>query len=88
MIANPDMIELFAKRDRCWMCKHKFERPVILPVDKPERGKFQPNINTEVLWHLKDTHGQVPEVVRSWILGSVYGQELTLTGAKGFGVDL
>ena len=38
LIANPEMIKLLANRNKCWMCKHKFEKPVILPVEKASAG--------------------------------------------------
>lgn len=75
--ANPSAIEMWSQRTKCWMCKHKFDEPVLIPVDKPIKGKLQPNINAEVLFHLYDTHGLDPEVVRQWIIGSVYNLELT-----------
>lgn len=83
MIANPEVIELFATRNKCWMCKHRFEKPVLLPVEKPERDKFQPNVNMEILFHLSDTHGLPPETVREWIIGKVYGMEINEMGIKG-----
>lgn len=83
--ANPVIVKMWSERTKCLMCKHRFEKPFILPVEKPERGKFQPNINVEVLFHLQDTHGLPHETVRSWINGSVYGDELTLFGARNFG---
>lgn len=80
--ANSKMIDMWAKRDKCWMCKHRFGKPVILPTDKPVRGKLQPHYNASVLFHLYDTHGMDPEVVTEWIFGSVYGLELTEVGVK------
>ena len=74
MIANPEIIQHFSNKKRCWSCKHKFAEPVLLP------GKM--NINPKALFHLYDTHGQDPEVVRQWIIGAVYGMELTEMGAK------
>lgn len=80
--ADARIIELFAKRDKCWMCKHKFAKPVILPVEKPIKGKFQPNINNDVLVHLSETHGLPDDTVRDWVHGSVYGLELNDFGIK------
>lgn len=81
--AQPAVIQMLAIRNKCWMCKHKFKAPVLLPVKTPEWDKLQPNINTEVLFHLSDTHGQDPATVRGWIIGLVYGLELTEVGIKG-----
>lgn len=80
--ANPIMIQKWAKRDKCWMCKHRFSKPVLLPVLKAERGKLQPNINAGGLFHLYDTHGLDPHVVREWLVGSIYGWKLTEMGIK------
>lgn len=80
--ANPEVIMMWSKRTKCWMCKHRFDKPVILPVDKPERDKFQPNINADVLWHMSDTHGLPPDIVREWIIGSVYGMIITEFGVR------
>lgn len=83
--ANPSMILMWAKRDKCWQCKHKFEKPVILPIDKEKQraGILQPNINPEVLWHVQETHGIPAPTTQDWILGSVYGMELNEVGIKG-----
>lgn len=80
--ARPAILKMWSERSKCWMCKHKFAQPVTLSVEKPERGKFQPNINSEVLWHLYDTHGLPPEIVGEWIIASVYGMEKTEMGVK------
>lgn len=82
MKANPQMIKLWSERNKCWMCKHRFKQPVILPVKQIKPGKLQPNYNTEVLFHLHDTHGQDPETVMDWIFGSIYNLELTEVGFK------
>lgn len=82
MTANPDMITVWATRNKCWMCKHRFTEPVILPVKSPKPGKFQPNFNVNVLFHLFDTHGIPNDIVRDWITGSIYGQELTEFGVR------
>ncbi len=87
MKANPVIIKLFAERKKCWMCKHQFEQPVLLPVKSPERNKFQPNINTKALFHLKDTHGLPPEIVAGWIKGACYNQKLVMNGAENFVVS-
>lgn len=84
MQAQPEMIQMFATRTKCHMCRHKFEKPYILPVEKIEAGKFQPNFNAEVSLHLQDTHGIPYKIFYNWIVGAIYGQELTLTGNKGF----
>lgn len=81
--ANPNMIKMWSERTKCWMCRHRFTEPVVLPVKQPQRGKFQPNISAEVLFHMSDTHGLPPETVRQWIIGSVYSMELSLFGIKG-----
>lgn len=82
MKANTEVIKMWATRNRCFMCKHKFEQPFILPVENPQRGKFQPNYNTEILFHLYDTHGLSPDIVRDWIFGSIYSIERTPFGLK------
>lgn len=82
MRAKPEIILMLSKRDKCWQCKHRFERPVLLPVEKPVPGKFQPNINVEVLFHVSETHGIPPDILREQIIGAVYGQELTEFGVK------
>lgn len=80
--ANPEMIKKWATRNKCWMCKHRFDKPVLLPVENPERGKFQPNFNAEILFHVFDTHGIPDDIVREWIIGSIYGMELTEFGVR------
>lgn len=82
MIANPKVIDYFSKKTKCWSCKHRFKCPVLLPVTKPIHDKFQPNYNIEVLFHLHDTHGIPEDILREWIIGSIYGQELTEFGIK------
>lgn len=82
MTANPAVIQMFSARTKCWQCKHRFARPVLLPVKEPKRGKFQPNINSEVLWHVQETHGIDPGITYEWVVGTIYGQELTLFGVK------
>lgn len=81
--ANPSMLRIWIKRNKCWSCKHRFTQPVVLPVKKPEHGKLQPNINAEVLLHQYKTHGIPPEVIPSWIIGSIYG-----LGLNEFGMEL
>lgn len=83
MTANPTMIQIWATRDKCWSCKHRFEKLVILPVKKIKPGIFQPNINVEVLVHVYDTHGIPPDILRNWIIGSIYDLELHEFGARG-----
>ncbi len=83
VVANPVMIKMFAERTKCWMCKHKFSKPVILPVENPHRGKFQPNINGEVLFHIEDTHGVPHDAVTRMVINSVYGIENTLESVYG-----
>lgn len=80
--ANPDMIMKWANRNKCWMCKRRFDKAVLLHIEKPERGKFQPNFNSEILFHLWDTHGQDVDVVKEWITGSIYGWGLNEMGIK------
>ena len=84
MKANPQIIQMFANRTKCHMCKHKFEKPYILPVEKIESGAFKPNFNVEVSYHLQDTHGIPYKTFYNWIAGAVYEQELTLFSNKGF----
>lgn len=81
--ANPDVIKMWSERTKCWMCKHRFEKPVILPVEKVEHGKLRPNFNVEVLWHLQDTHGIPPEGVIKMIINSIYGIENTMQSVYG-----
>jgi hypothetical protein len=85
--ANSAVLQFWTVRDKCWMCKHRFEKHVLLPVVKKERGAFQPNINIEVLFHLADTHGLPADTVREWIIGSVYNMEINEIGIKGFKHD-
>lgn len=86
MKAKPEIIKMWAQRNKCWMCKHRFEEPVILPVKNPKRGKFQPNYNPHVLWHMYDTHGLPPDTVMEWIMGSIYGAKLTEVGMTEVGI--
>lgn len=85
--ANPHLLTMWTQRTKCWMCKHRFQETVLLPVDTPKHNVFQPHISAEVLFHLSDTHGLPPETVREWIIGSVYGWELNEVGIKGFTHD-
>ena len=85
MIADPKVIKEFATRTKCLMCKHKFDKPVILPVDSPVHGKFQPNFNVDVAWHIQDTHGIDHATFRHWIVASIYGDELTEFGSRKLG---
>ena len=85
MKANPEIIQKWATQTKCLMCKHKFDKSAILPVDKPERGKFQPNFNIEYIWHLSDTHGIPDDISRQWITATVYGDEFTLFGSREIG---
>lgn len=81
--ANSEVIQMWATRTKCWQCRHKFEKPVVLPVEKPTGGKFQPNINPEVLLHVQETHGIDHKTVRKWVIGSVYGMKLNEVGIEG-----
>lgn len=81
--ANPELLKMWATRDKCWMCKHKFAKPVILPVEKIEHGKFQPNYNVDVLFHMHDTHGIPREAVPRMIFNSIYGIDNTLQSVYG-----
>lgn len=81
--ANPAMITKLASRSKCFMCKHKFDKPFILPVEKIRRGAFQPNFNAEMIFHLQDTHGIPNAISKKWLIGAVYSMELTDFGAKG-----
>lgn len=83
MTADPEAIRMWASRDKCFMCKRKFSTPVILPTKSPERDKFQPNFNFEVIFHLHDTHGIPSDISRKWIIGHIYGLDLTIFGACG-----
>jgi len=81
--AKPEVIKMWAGRTKCWMCKHRFEKPVILPVEIPTPGKLQPNYNTEVLFHLQGTHGVPPEAVTKMIFNSIYCIENTMQSVYG-----
>lgn len=81
--ANREMIEIFATRTKCWMCKHKFEKPLILPVKTPEHGKYQPNYNFEVLFHLQGTHGIPKEAVIRMVSNSIYDVKNTMQSVYG-----
>lgn len=77
------VLEMWSQETKCWQCKKgRFTKPVLLLADNPERNKFQPNINTEVLVHFYTTHGIPKEIMRDWIVGSIYGQELTEFGVR------
>lgn len=83
MKANPAMIKMWSERTKCWMCKHRFDKPVLLPTEHPEHGKLQPNYNVEVLFHLQDTHGIPHDAVPRMILNSIYGIENTMANVYG-----
>lgn len=83
LTANPSMIKMWSERTKCWMCKHRFDEPVILAVDKPERGKFQPHYNAKVAFHMQDTHGIPHEAVCKMILNSIYSIENTMQSVYG-----
>jgi hypothetical protein len=84
MKANPKLLHQLTTRTKCVACKHKLDKPYILPVEKVVPGKFQPNFNTAALFHMKDTHGIAPEIFTDWLAGAIYDQELTIVGNKGF----
>ena len=86
MKANPQMLNMFANRNKCFMCKRRFDKPFILPVEKIEPGVFKPNFNAEILFHVSNTHGIPYEILCNWIAGSIYGQELTEVGNRAFSV--
>jgi hypothetical protein len=79
---DTNVLRKWSNRDKCWMCKHRFEITVLLPVDKIQPGRLQPNISTEVLFHMKDTHGLPPRIVTVWLIGAIYNMELTLFGIR------
>lgn len=80
--ANPKRIALWSQRDKCFMCKHRFDKPLLLPVEKPQAGKFQPNFNPVYLFHVTETHGIPHDIFREWVIGSIYGMELTEFGVR------
>lgn len=82
---RPEILLLWSQRNKCFMCKRRFERPFLLPVAKPVRGLSQPNFNVEAIFHLADTHGVPDDISRQWIVGSIYGLETNEFGAKGLG---
>lgn len=81
------MIRVWSERTKCWMCKHRFEKPVLLPVKKPERGKYEPNYNGEVLFHLEDTHGIPHDAVIRMVFNSIYGIENTMQSVYGESIN-
>lgn len=84
LIANPALIKMWASRNKCWMCKHRFKKPVVLPVEKPKRGVLQPNINSEVSYHMVDTHGMpTPDYVHNYVFNSIYGVKNTMSNLYG-----
>lgn len=66
------------ERTQCWMCKHRFDAPYVLPVENPEPGRFQPRFNGDALFHMQDTHGLTPDLVTSMIVNSIYELPLTI----------
>lgn len=82
LTARPEVLMLWSSRTKCVQCKHRFDKPFILPVAQPVAGKFQPNFNTDVLFHMQDTHGIPADVFAEWLTGSIYGQELGDFGIK------
>ena len=84
LVANPTMINMWAKRDKCWMCKKKFDRPVLLPVVEPKPGVLQPNINVEVSYHIMETHGMPTiDYVHNYVFNSIYDIENTMENLYG-----
>lgn len=83
MTANPLILQMWAQRTKCWSCKRRFDKPVLLPVKNPKRGEYQPNYNTEFLFHIKETHGIWPEAVQKMIFNSIYGIESTMQNVFG-----
>jgi hypothetical protein len=81
--ADPNVIKLWSTRTKCWMCKHRFSKPLLLPVQLPQRGVLQPHFNVEILFHVNDTHGIPPEAVVKMVSNSVYGIENTLQSVYG-----
>ena len=84
MKANQEILKMFATRNKCFMCKRKFDKPFILPVEKNASGVFKPNLNAKVAFHVSDTHGIPYQTFYDWITGSIYEQELTPFGNKAF----
>lgn len=81
--AKPEILTMLTTRTKCFSCKHRFDKPYILPVDNPKPDRFQPNINVETLVHHKETHGIPPDIQIKWIIGMVYGLGLHEFGARG-----
>lgn len=84
--ADPAMIKMWSERTKCWMCKHKFDKPVLLPVEKPTRDKLQPNINVQVAVHMMETHGMpTKDYPHNYVFNSIYGIENTFDNLYGNG---
>lgn len=84
LTADPSIIEIWSQRNKCWMCKRRFDRPIILPVGSPARGKLQPNINVEVALHMIETHGMpTRDYVHNYVFNSIYGVKNTMDNLYG-----
>jgi hypothetical protein len=82
--ANPDVLKAWSERTKCWMCKHKFNQPAVLPVKRLQRGASQPNINVGWAVHMMDTHGMpTRDYVHNYIFNSIYGIENTMSNLYG-----
>lgn len=47
---------------KCFLCKTKFPNGVLEHMDHPEPGYAPYKYNGDFLFHLKETHGIVPEI--------------------------
>lgn len=82
--ANYAVLKMWSERNKCWMCKHKFDKPIILPVEKPVTGSLRPNINVDVSVHMVDTHGMpTKDYVHNYVFNSIYGIENTMQNLYG-----
>lgn len=76
--ANPTLIQMWATRTKCAMCKHHEAVGHVLPS-----GRFDP----AAVWafHYQDTHGFPRDAFRQYIWNSVYG--LDTSEAAIFGLN-
>lgn len=66
------------------MCKHRFDKPVLLPVSKPTPGRLNPNVNVDVAIHMIDTHGMpTRDYVHNYVFNSIYGIPHTFQNMYG-----
>lgn len=84
LIADPLILEMWTKRDRCWMCKHRFDKPILLPVTTPSGGALNPNINVLASIHMMETHGMpTKDYVHNYVFNSIYGIKNTFENIYG-----